>query len=101
MFEEGAMFVGASREIFEGGNEIVGFKATQDVLEARVVFPEESMDENLGHAGLDRSVKDRRPSLLVDRHERLSIAVPVTTHFHDATRHAPRLEFVPDGLKGF
>jgi len=101
MLEERAMFVGAAREIFEGGNEFVGFKATQDILETRVVFPEESMDENPGHAGLHRSVKDRRPSLLVDRHERLSIAVPVTAHLHDAALHAPRLEFLPDGLQGF
>jgi hypothetical protein len=101
MLEKRAVFVGASREILERGNEFVGLKATQDVLEARVIFPEESMDENLGHAGLHRSVKDRGPSLLVDRHERLSIAVPVATHLHDAALHAPRLEFVPDGLQGF
>jgi hypothetical protein len=84
MFEERPMLMGASREIFEGGNEVMGFKATQDVLEARIVFPQESMDENLGHAGLNRSIKDRRPSLLVNRHQRLSIAVPVTAHLHDA-----------------
>ncbi len=54
----------------------------------------------LATPGFTGSVKDRGPSLLVDRHEGLGIAVPVAAHLHDPAGHAPRLEFFPDRLQG-